>query len=170
MKKLLLIIIVQSFCYSQEIATTESGKRVQLNSNGTYQVLEDVNVFSLNLSDFNFVNEKYSIKEKIFQIRCIDKKLHEFDLTTFISKNQMEKLSVDKISEMIALSNEKTTYSLKNKYTYSPKSIRLDFQEKDQRWCAWVQYTAQNDYGATKDSYSFVFFNPDGHFINIVNF
>jgi hypothetical protein len=63
---------------------------------------------------------------------------------------------------IIQTANIKTKYRLKNKSTYSPLKIFVAFINNE--WTIKIDYTAQNDFGATKDGTTYTMFDELGEF------
>jgi len=134
----------------------------------TYSQSND-NIFRIKESDFSFSDGKARIKEKSFNIFCINNKFHTFVFTAFIKDEKFKEIGVDGISKIISDSNKRVPYTLKNKYTYSPISIRIDYYDNENHWVVLLDYTAQNDYGATKDGSVIIHYSSNGEFISLVN-
>lgn len=168
MKKLLLFtaLLITNFVLSQELATTDSGKRVQLLKNGTYKYLKNVTVEATKLKAANFKSldpDKY-YTDKNFLIKNGDGKLTPTNLMISLPATLYNENEITTYDLMIAESNIKTMYSLKNKSTYVPKEISLMFMETKNEWVCQIEYTAQNDYGATKDGKFYCVFDEKGTF------
>ena len=56
---------------------------------------------------------------------------------------------------------------MKNRRTYIPKSIRVYYSDESKEWMISVEYTAQNDYGATKDGLTISIFSEIGSYKSI---
>lgn len=125
---------------------------------------------SIESSDFYSAEGRTNFKEKTFYFKNGSNEYVPVITSIFMSDEKFKEITIAEINDMILVSNEKIPYNIKNRYTYIPREIRIDFVEKENEWRVIIDYTAQNDYGATKDGYSFVNFNNDGTFKNIVNF
>lgn len=168
MKKLNLIIcfIISYIGFSQEIATTESGKKVILNKNGTYEFLK-TNVAKENLllsSDFKLENGRMTAIQKPCLIKNGDNKFTEVIITVGCDEQKFKSMSIEKINEMLNIINDQSISATKNKYTYNAKIIKLSYM-KDDTWHSTIEYTAQNDYGATKDGLNSATFQGNGELI-----
>lgn len=60
-------------------------------------------------------------------------------------------MNASTMNKMIIKSNYSAMKMTKNIYTYVPKQINAIYDMKEYRWLVVVSYTAQNDYGATKN-------------------
>lgn len=168
MKKILLIICVTMsyFGFSQEIATTESGKKVILNKNGTYEFIK-TNVAKeslLLISDFKLENGRMTAIQKNCLIKNGDNKLADVIITVGCDEEKFKSMSIENINGMLNIINDKSISATKNKYTYNPKIIKLSYM-KDDTWHSTIEYTAQNDYGATKDGLNSATFQGNGEFV-----
>lgn len=153
---------------SQELATTESGKKVQLYKDGTYKYI-DANsneTTVLKIYDFKTENGKISCKNRIYVIDG-DEKTTQIEFSFYCNENTFKQIEVDKITEMIRYANIKSMFLMKNRRTYIPKSIRVFFSEESKEWMVSVEYTAQNDYGAIKDGLTVSIFSENGSFKSI---
>lgn len=167
---LLLLILFSFMGFAQEIATTENGKKVILNKNGTWEYLKN-NEISENLilaSDFILQNGRMSVVNKICYIKNGDNKITEVLITVGCDEDKFKLISIEKINEMLKLVNEKSRTSAKNQYTHNPKVIKLSYVAKEDLWYSTIQFTAQNDYGAVKSGLSSATFDGNGMLINFI--
>ena len=85
--------------------------------------------------------------------------------TPFLFSGPEEKfktLGLQKLNIIIHTSNFSAILKMKNKYTYQPRKISLFYSENSSNWVCAVEYTAQNDYGATKDGKIFYTYTDTG--------
>ncbi len=125
---------------------------------------------SIELSDFEKENDRVKFKEKTFYFKNGSNEYVPVVTSVFMTEIMFQSISIEKINEMILLSNDKIQYQVKNKYTYMPRSVRLDHSYEQNQWTVLLDYSAQNDYGATKGSFCIVHFNNDGTFKDIVTY
>lgn len=71
-------------------------------------------------------------------------------------------MTIDKINNMIVTANYNAMNGCKNTYTYIPRDIHIYFSPEYDIWSVSLAYTAQNDYGATKDGRAYTEFNKSG--------
>lgn len=168
MKKILSLICVaiSTFGFSQEIATTENGKKVILNKNGTYEFIKS-NVAKeslLLISDFKLENGRMTAIQKNCMIKNGDNKLADVIITVGCDEEKFKSIGIDNINKMLNIINNESISATKNKYTYNPKIIKLSYM-KDDTWHSTLEYTAQNDYGSTKDGLNSATFLGNGEFV-----
>lgn len=170
MKKVFLLLIVANFSFAQEFATTESGKKVQLNKNGTYTFVNEsiIKETILTNSDFSLKDDYYTFISKPYYILNGDDKLVNIDLIYSAKSVFFKSINAEKISFMISMANLKTKYSMKNKRTYVPRKVTIIYSESSNTWMLGLEYISQNDYGANKDGDSYVTFEKDGTFKSIL--
>lgn len=172
MKKIILtLLLLYGFVSnSQEIAITESGKRVQLLKNGTYKIISQEKKIDgkINQSDFKILGDEIFYKNEFIDIINGDEVYIKCKFSYKGSLNRFSSVGTDGFNSMLSTSNTKTMFNLKNRRTYIPKKINLFFVEEKNHWLCYIEYTAQNDYGATKDGTSYITFNELGEFIEIV--
>jgi hypothetical protein len=156
--------------YCQETAVTESGKKVQLNKNGTYKYLKESKLEATSLKDSDMIThgDQISFKEKPFYILNGDEKLVDVKFIFSCSLNRYSSMTTKDLNVMIGIANLRTSFNMKNKRTYVPRKIMLFFSEKTNEWVVTTEYVAQNDYGALKDGTSFTTFDELGAFKNII--
>ncbi len=68
-------------------------------------------------------------------------------------------ITLAKLNNMLIKSYYSAMYSCKNKYTFVPKEIELVYYAKCDNWLVTTIYTAQNDYGVTKEGDKSTFFD-----------
>jgi len=173
MKKLLLtaaLIFINQSVICQELATTESGKTVQLFKNGTYKYIENKKPESTKLkqADFKIENGNALIKNDIFVLDG-DEKIVKIKFSFFSTESNFKALDIDKLNEMITKANIKSMFQMKNRRTYVPKEMMVFYSDKSNEWVISTEYTAQNDYGATKDGTTVTSFSIIGEFLRIVS-
>jgi hypothetical protein len=166
MKKLLLFIglLIANGVFAQEFATTDSGKRVELLKNGTYKYVKvtKVEASRVKAADIKIKDDTAFYTNDNFLIENGDEKLTPIKLLVSIPVNAYKAADVDKINRVILEANIKLMYSMKNKRTYVPKKITTILSSKPgepTEWICAIEYTAQNDYGATKDGKTYFSFD-----------
>jgi hypothetical protein len=165
---LILTLLFSCISYSQETATTESGKKVHLNKNGTYKVISNEVTYSLlNKDDFKEQNQRMGAYNLNRLIINGDNKLSDVIIGVGMPIDIFKNIDISKVEKMIKIANEKSIEKTKNKYTYVAKIIKISYTD-NKKWSCTIEFTAQNDFGATKDAISFVTFNELGGFENIV--
>lgn len=122
----------------------------------------------LSKADFNFTENRAWVKEKSAEFVDGSDKKTMAKTSFFSSISQFESLGIDLINSMLNQASEKVMWAIKNRHSYTPKEIRIDYQDGAYR--AWVDYTAGNDLGAIKSAYSFVYFDEKGQFVKIINY
>lgn len=165
-----LMLVLSSLAHSQEIAITESGKKVQLLSNGTYKYLKEVVIKEtiLNKIDFIKVDDRISFKQKPFYIINGDEKLIDIKFSYGAPIELHNSMDLDNLNSMISTANIKTMFKMKNRRTYIPKKVSFFYVDKDSTWLIAIDYIAQNDYGATKDGTSYSTFDKNGDLKDII--
>ena len=68
-------------------------------------------------------------------------------------------ITISRINNLIIKSYYNAMYSCKNKYTFVAKEIELIYYSKCDNWLATTVFTAQNDFGVTKDGEKASFFS-----------
>ena len=120
-------------------------------------------------TDFSQEDGRMRFKDKSFNFKNGNGQMSSVSTSIFMSEKEFKDLKIETINKMLLIANEKAPGQLKNKSTYNPNSIRMDLSQADNTWRVWIEYTAQNDFGATKDGSVFVFYNLDGTYKNTVN-
>lgn len=122
-------------------------------------------VYLIDVSDFEKKDDKLLVNKKI-KFKAGDDS--DVDVETFIpvTKLQLDSIGISKVNSMIEWGLLKSKYSVKNKYTYIPRKIGLFYMDKKFTWSVKVEFTAQNDMGATKDATKYYVFDKKGEFLN----
>lgn len=169
MKKLLFIstMLCASIALSQEYATTETGKVVQLNKNGTYKYVKPKESSPIYETDFKKKDGKVSINNKTISLILADKKMQNVDLTFQSTERQFMQTNVDNMNIMVANANIEAMSRMKNKYTYMPRSVYMYFSENINKWIVSITYTSENDYGGSKEGKAVCSMKSDGTFYDI---
>src|SRR6218665_912071 len=153
----MLLLLAGCFANAQETATTEDGKVVILNKNGTYKYLKQPSsavpkeTTYLTQKDFKKTEKGYTILPRKIFLKNAEEEIIPITFSFTASDEEFAKTNVQWINEMISTANMETMYKLKNKFTYSPRKMMLFYDPREKFWIASITYTAQNDYGATKD-------------------
>jgi hypothetical protein len=172
MKKIILLLVLfcSGFVFGQETATTESGKTVYLNKNGTYKYAkkEEITSTIIKENDIVKIGEDVMFKPKPFYIINGDEKNVEVKFSFSCSFNRYSSISIDDINGMVSTANIKAMFFMKNRRTYVPKKITFFFSERESHWIISIDYVASNDYGGQKDGQVYATFDEIGKFINIM--
>ena len=172
MKKiiLLLVMLCSGIAISQETATTESGKTVYLNKNGTYKyVNKDENRSTvIKESDIVKIGEDVMFKPRPFFVINGDEKNVEVNFNFSSTFNRYSSITIEDLNGMISTANIKAMFLMKNRRTYVPKKISFFFSERESHWIIAIEYIASNDYGGQKDGKIYATFDDLGKFINIL--
>lgn len=156
MKVILLIpIITINFLFGQEIVSTNSGKYVKLNPNKTWEFVDKANILSK--TDLNFNEKGYAHFSKIISLKNGKNEMVNVDLTVSILQKYVDLIDFSKIDNMIDSTLIESKYSLKNKATFNPISLKINYLNEKGLLC-WLEFTGQNDYGAIKDASKLIFF------------
>ena len=167
MKKLLLLfIMISSYGFGQEIATTSSGKQIILNSDKTWDYQDKKE----SIEDYFFSKEEFNNKTNLFFSKTIELenggnekkavKLKVWDLD-----NDINNLDFIMFNIAILNANISAKYQLKNTSTYNP--ISIDISKLKGKWLITVTFSGQNGYGATKDGRMLKHINNDGSLSNL---
>lgn len=164
------LLLFAQILFAQEYATTDSGKRVELLKNGTYKYIKEIKQQNSQIKPTDIVasDDKVKFITDSFFIKNGDDKLTSVKILFSSPSEKYKAVSLEKINLMIATVNIKAMYAVKNKSTYVPKNISLFYSVDSNEWTGVVEYTAQNDYGATKDGKVFCMFDEVGEFKNIL--
>lgn len=159
---LLLSLFAIVYCNAQELATTDTGKRVSLSKNGTYKYIPEKKLSGrILLNDFKHDEGKVFYPENLINLEDADKKQIHVRFSFISSEEQFQELTETKLNLMVFKANLEVMYSMKNKFTYTPKKIVMIHNDTD-KWVLSITYTAQNDYGALKDGNVMVSMTGDG--------
>ncbi len=167
-----LLLNISLFSFSQQIAITPDGKKVQLIKNETYKFIKDDSTEKalsyINESDFTKEDGKVFILTKKVNLKNAEDENVPVNFS-FISKEEEFKLtSIFELNEILSKANLEAMYKMKNKFTYVPKKVLFSFDETKNRWIVEITYTAQNDYGATKDGSAIGQFTIDGYLYEMI--
>lgn len=136
--------------YSQTIATTEMGKEVILNKDGTWK----------------YSNEKETIStptftDKTFKWKNGYDKIVEVNFLNFLSsEKKIDKTIFDK---MIMNSLVKAKYKLKNKTSFVPRELSF-MDSKKGGYIVTVKYLGKNSYGAESESKTMFLYHESGKY------
>ncbi len=118
--------------------------------------------------DFELIDGRYRVIAKPCMLKNGDNKLSESLITVSFSQNIFQKIGIEKINSMIDSANDKCMGKVKNKYTYVCKVVKLSSSLKESEDINMtIEFTAQNDYGATKDGLIYINFDKNGDIINV---
>jgi len=172
-----IILITSITSYAQEIAITESGKKVILFENGTYKWVDDKEKNIKTEISFELLDTitKKNVTYLLTKEKYIYMKNGSNDLTKvkvdFLAIKELfiENIEIEKLNLIIGKASLKTKYSMKNPSSYIPKSIQYSLiNEKQNRYSITISYTAQNSYGGAIDGYSSVKYSDEGEFTDIL--
>lgn len=165
MKKsiILFAIAASAFVSAQEIVQTSNGKSVKLNADKTWEYIEVKTDDVLTKQDFVFNEKGVAVVNRKIQMKDGKNNLVNVDIMALFKKEDIEIYNFSKFKQMIDRAGLEAQYSLKNKVTFLP--LKINILRMDNQWSYMIDYAGQNDYGATKDSSSIVFFDNDGNFV-----
>lgn len=152
MKKIFLSLILFSSIYSyaqqnknNKTTAISKPKEIVVVKQKTLLLDEDIQV----------IKHRYSVMDLEFYLPDMDKNLQKVYLSFACDSINYKELGINanKLNEMIIKSNLETMLTIKNKYTYVPKKINLVYDPKEYKWTSVLYFTAQNDFGATKDGF-----------------
>lgn len=106
--------------------------------------------FALSIEDFELKEGRMVIYNKPFLIKNGENKKSEVKITLGCPEADFKNFDIHKMVEMIIILNEKSINSVKNKYTFIPRIIKLSYLPDSKTWHSTIEYSAQNDYGAIK--------------------
>ena len=113
-------------------------------------------------NDITYLETIATFKPKTFLLKNGLDEFIEVKIGMSSTKESLNKLTIEKLNMIIQEASIKTKYSLKNKSTYRPLKVFVAYL--DNEWTISINYTAQNDYGATKDGTSYIMFDDLGVF------
>lgn len=120
--------------------------------------------------DFKFEDgARWRVTSKPINIKNGENKLLEVLVTVAFSENLYSKIDIDKINEMIQLVNQKSRNSTKNEYTYISRVIKISSMPGTEVWHATIEFTAQNDFGATKTGMNSADFDENYNLVKFSN-
>ncbi|MDH6250904.1 hypothetical protein M2347_000631 [Chryseobacterium sp. H1D6B] len=157
----ILAITLCSILNAQEIVKTESGKKVKLNPNNTWEYVTDntdTNDSKLTANDIKEFAGSISTdllnlpikmfkdgEENLVKVKVkFDAPIEKFNQTDF-----------ERINSMYEISMIWTKNKLKNPYSFSPKEISLSYSSTYDIWWCTVKYVAKNSYGGEVAGSSF---------------
>lgn len=157
MKKLFLLTITL-------LSFGQVNSQTKKNSNKTKKT--EIIIYNINKADFTKSSDTtLAIQDKVFKFKAGDEKNVDVFTTIFLNKKDLDTPGIEAINFMLDMAVLKGKYEVKNKYTFVPRKIYLFKSKNNYEWTIILEYTAQNDYGATKDSKSYYLFNNDGEFL-----
>lgn len=163
MKKItLLFVLVFSICNAQEVVKTQNGKYVKLNPNNTWEFVETPKILTKDELKFNEKDLAYFTKN--IELKNGKNEKSNVELSVTILKKYLDKINFDKMDDMIDITCVEGKYALKNKATFNPISLKINYISDD-GLVMWIDFTGENDYGATKDSSKLVYFDENGKMI-----
>lgn len=103
-------------------------------------------------------------KEVVIFMKHKDETLKPVKISFTLKNNDLSVHNVDfkKVNIITLTSFYHAMYSCKNTYTFIARNINFYYDEKHNAWFISTEFTAQNDYGATKDGTDYSYFSPDG--------
>lgn len=151
MKKLTLLFLLIGITANAQVinATTEDGKSVLLNSNGTWEYIDGEKVErKMGLPEFNGTS---------FLWEGGNEELYEVKFTNGL-KEELDKKIFDKVIMTMMV---KSKYVLKNKYSFVPKKLML-YKGKS-GYSGSTEFLGKNAYGAEGLSTAFFSFDLEGN-------
>lgn len=155
-----LAILLSSLYYSQEIATTESNKKVKLNPNNTWEYITDINTDETKLTSSDVKDIAGYISTDLLNPPLKLYKDGEDNLTKVKVKfdapvEKFNQTDFERINLMYEISLSWAKNKLKNPYSFSPKEISLSYNSTYDIWWCSVKYVAKNSYGGEVAGSSF---------------
>ncbi|MDP9961098.1 hypothetical protein [Chryseobacterium lathyri] len=155
-----LAILLSSLFYSQEIATTESNKKVKLNPNNTWEYITDINTDETKLTSSDVKDIAGYMSTDLLNPPLKLYKDGEDNLVKVKTKfnapiEKYNESDFDRINLMYTISLSWTKNKLKNPYSFSPKEIDLSYDSDYDIWWCRVKYVAKNSYGGEVAGSSF---------------
>lgn len=136
MKKLFLIgLICASSVVNAEIVTNSKGEKIELKENGTWALIK-------------LTDDDYIVNAKSYTINLKDGNKQEVAVNVIPSVNLKDgkKLTKDRAMFGIQLTQIPISFKLKNRYSYTPKSVYINQDSNNVRIS--IEYLAKNSYGA----------------------
>lgn len=112
--------------------------------------------------DFTLNEGRVFIFNKIITIENGEGNLVKVDFSFVSTQEQFKLIDLKTLNEMIKISNTSSKEITKNKYTYVPRIINFGYLDFLSEWAISLEYTAQNDFGATKNDTIVSFFKQNG--------
>lgn len=166
MKKLLFILIPVSI-FSQERVIASSGKTVILNKDYTWKYDDKT---GLSPEDFKITKDNISAgllnKVKI-PIKNGEDEVVNVEFTYLSKIDDFNRISYKKTQKMIDDSREILLLSLKNRYSFIPRKININYSESNKKWVVSWNYTAKNSYGGEVEGDKMIFFDNDLNHVNL---
>jgi hypothetical protein len=161
MKNIILVFLLLSnlfvFAQKKTLKTKEELKKNQSSE------LDNSSITILTEKDFIVKSDTIFSSKKIYVKDANDDLiLTKFDF--FAIKSKLDYLTIKTLNSILHKCNNDVMLDTKNKYTYTPKKIGIYFIESQNRWSINIEYTAQNDFGATKNGKCFFRYSFDGFF------
>lgn len=172
MKKILLLLIISSFSYAQELVINSKGDSILLNQNGTWNLKE------VKAGDFftkvDYDNSK--IKDSTGTL-ILKKSLSKdgagndvtVDFSIIINDDLLSKYGTSYFDLCTDKALNDVKYNLKNKYTFIPREIKWYFVKNGffkNNWQVSINYSAQNDFGALKDGDTRIVYDSNCNEVN----
>lgn len=165
---MLLFLFAPLLSHSQLLASTEDGRTVILNKNGTYKFAKKESASPLiTEKDFKIVGESVKVPNRKLSVFDASNNSVVVDFTYESNKRQYNYINSAKLMAMIVLANAETMYKMKNKYSYIPKKIDVYYNEHFSNWVVAIDYLAENDYGASKNGLAKAKFTSSGEFSDV---
>ena len=162
MKKLLLLsILINGICFGQETIKTSNNKYVKLNSDKTWEYVDNPNSISKN--DFKPEDDGYRLEKK-FIINSGKNIEVSTPISIKINKKYFDDINFELFPIMIEKTANEAKKTLKNQSTFFPIKLMAGYVDEDGLLFI-LDFTGQNDYGADKDSSTIVYFDKLGNII-----
>lgn len=169
----LITFLLSTITFSQEVVTTKGGQKVVLNDDKTWSFSneseETVESGYFKESDFLKSSNSYNILNKKVWFKDGNDNLINGKIDVMVDISLFNSELIESLNNTINVALLQTKWNLKNKSTFTPKSILLSVSVGSNPWVAIVKYTAQNDYGAIKDGSTIVYFNHHGNFVKVIS-
>ncbi|MGN6165389.1 MAG: hypothetical protein ACTHOF_12690 [Flavisolibacter sp.] len=160
---LILLFVIPTLCFSQEKATTESGKTVLLNKNGTWKYIT--------AGKSNFIKKESTDKESYILSGTVKIETGKGDNVDvffngiilkglwdeFLKRHSSEYEFFSLVANMLSL---EAKYTLKNNLSFEPMT-RQFFMYQDNSFICDYKMMGRNGYGNLVETSALVKYNPE---------
>lgn len=156
----ILSVMLSSIVYSQEMATTESGKKVKLNSNNTWEYYSENSSKNSELTSDDLKEYSNSISTDLLDpptklFKDGEDNLVKVKVKFSASSDRFKETDFERINLMYNTSLDWTKRKLKNPYSFEPKEMDLSYDDDNGIWWCRIKYVAKNSYGGEVAGSSF---------------
>jgi hypothetical protein len=170
-KTVLFFIALAGTCFGQEKAITSSGKNIIMNSDNTWKLDDQINS-GLNPAYFKESNNSVSagIFEKVqLPVKSGDDQTVNVKFSFVSTSSQFKEMTLRKFDDMIYISRNSVLMKLKNKYSFIPREININYSEAANAWSIIWNYTAKNSYGGEVEGMAANLYNNDLQEIDLLD-